>query len=376
LLHRINFKNRLIGITGARGVGKTTMVLQYLKMNYPVLDEVLYVSLDDIYFTHNTLSNLAEEFLQEGGKIIAIDEVHKYLLWSREIKNLYDFYPELKIIYTGSSMLEIVKSEADLSRRAITYNLNELSLREYVAFTKGIEFPEINLKDILTKHISLSHDILQKIRPVKYFHEYLKFGCYPYIAEGEGEYYEKLMKTIWQILEVDLPGIVPVEYGTIIKLKKMLYFIGSSVPYVPNIKELSDKIGASRDQTLKFIAMLEKANLLFSTRPKSVATGYLTKPEKIYLHNSNLLFCINQDENVEIGTARETFFANQVSLNYKVNHSEKSDFLVSGTYTFEIGGKNKKQKQIHGIPNSYIAADNIEIGSKELIPLWLFGFLY
>ncbi|MBI5219938.1 MAG: ATP-binding protein [Bacteroidia bacterium] len=375
LLKQINFKNRLICITGARGTGKTTLVLQHLKMAYPDTDETLYVLMDDIFFVHNTLSSLAEDFIQSGGKILVLDEVHKYPGWSREIKNIYDFYPELKIIYTGSSLLELYKSEVDLSRRTVVYNLHELSLREYIELYHKIKIPAISLKDILAKHIQISNDISQKIKPVKYLKEYFQYGSYPFITEGKEEYPEKLTKTIWQVLEVDLPGIIPIEYGTIIKLKKMLYLIGSSAPFIPNIKELAEKIGASRDQTLRFIFTLEKAMLLFSTRPKSSATGYLTKPEKIYLHNSNLLYSLS-DETTEIGTARETFFANQVSLQHKINHSEKADFLVSGMYTFEIGGKNKKTGQIRNIQNSFIAADNIETGNKNTIPLWLFGFLY
>jgi len=375
LLKKINFKNRLIGISGARGVGKTTLVLQHLKINYPNIDDVLYLSMDDICFTHNTLTNLAEDFINEGGKILALDEVHKYPTWSREIKNLYDFYPELKIIFTGSSMLEIYKSEADLTRRAVTYNLHELSLREYIELTNEIILPTISIKDIITSHVSISNEILHKIKAIKYFHQYLKYGNYPFIIEGLEDYHEKLIKTIWQILENDLPSIVNIEFDTIIKLKKLLYLIGSSVPYTPNIKELSEKIGTSRNQILKYITLLEKAMLFFSIRPKSVAGGYLTKPEKIYLHNPNLLYSINQ-ESVEIGTVRETFFANQVSLKNKVNHSKNGDFLVSGIYTFEIGGKNKTRKQIKDIPNSFVASDNIEIGNKNTIPLWLFGFTY
>lgn len=372
---KINFSNRLIGITGARGTGKSTLVLQHIKLNYTNLDEVLYVSMDDIYFITNSLSDLAEQFLVEGGKILILDEVHKYPLWSREVKNIYDFHPELQIIYTGSSLPEIYKAEADLSRRAVTYNLHELSFRESVELVTGICLPLVSLTDVLTNHTEIAREISKDTKPVKLFHDYLKTGVYPFIVEGKEEYQDKLIRTLWQVLEVDLPGIIPVEYGTIIKLKKLLYFIGSSVPYTPNIKELSEKVGASRDQILRFIDLLEKAKVLFSIRPKSGPTGYMTKPEKIYLHNSSLIYSIDE-ENANIGTARETFFANQLSLEHKVYYSDKGDFLIDGKYIFEIGGKNKSGKQIKTVANSFVAADNIESGYKNTIPLWMFGLVY
>jgi len=374
LYNDIDWNSRLIIITGARGVGKTTLLLQYMKENFGILPEALYVSLDDIYFAKTALSEMAEDFTINGGKYLFIDELHKYSNWSQDIKNIYDFYPELKVVATGSSALEIYKGKADLSRRATLYHLHELSFREYMILMHKIYLPVFSFEEILKNHNRLAVEINNKFKPVKYFNEYIKNGVYPFIVEDNAKFFEKLEMIINLIIENDIPATTKISYETIVKIKNLLSLVSISSPFKPNISELSRKIGTSRDQLIKYLNLIEKAGLIKSLRYSGKATSFLTKPEKVYLSNTSLMYAL--DNRINPGTLRETFFINQLSAKHKVSYPKKGDFLIDDNYNFEVGGKNKTRKQIAGIKDSYIAADNIEYGYKNKIPLWLFGFLY
>jgi predicted AAA+ superfamily ATPase len=376
LYPKIRWQNRLIAITGARGSGKTTMILQYIKKQFGnAPEEVLYVSLDNIWFSNNRLIDLANDFDTMGGKYLFLDEVHKYGNWSQEIKNIYDSLPGLNVVFTGSSMLEIYKGDADLSRRAVHYTLNGLSFREFLLFEKGIDFPVLTLTDLLENHISIASQINEKIKPVPHFQQYLIAGFYPYYKEDSEIYAERLLNTVNVILEMDLPAIEKIEIHTIKKIKKLLYIIAQRVPFTPNIKELAETLEISRKSLLNYLIFLEKAQLVALLQQDCSGIRTLTKPEKIYLNNTNLAYAL-ESEKPDIGNIRETFFYNQLSAVSDVTSSNRSDFMVDNKYVFEVGGKNKGHEQIIGLENAYLALDNLEYGFKNKIPLWLFGFLY
>jgi len=373
LLDDIDWNERLIAIRGARGTGKTTLLLQHIKKNK--IKNALYVSLDDLYFTNHTLTELADYFVLMGGRYLCLDEVHKYPGWSKEIKNLYDSYPDLFIVFSSSSALQIDKGEADLSRRAVKYTLHELSFREYLCMVNKTEFDVFTLNEIIQNHKKIASDISRKIVPVKLFHEYLQFGCYPFIQEGKNNYLNKIRWSVGHTVETDLPAIEKITYETVVKLKRLLMVVSDSVPFKPNITDLSQKIGTSRDQLLKYLWLLNNAGLFQLLKQNTLPTGYLTKPEKIYLNNTSLFYALC-DKTPEIGALRETFFMNQVSNRHVLQYSGKADFFVERKYLFEVGGANKTNKQIKNIKNSFVVSDNIETGYANHIPLWLFGFLY
>lgn len=374
LVHQIDLNNRLIAIKGARGAGKTTLLLQVAKLHLP-LKSTLYVSLDHIYFFENKLYDLAKQFALFGGTHLLLDEVHKYPNWSREIKLIYDNFPELRVIFTSSSMLEIYKSESDLSRRAVTYYLKELSFREFIAFETKKTVPTYAFPEILENHQAFATELLKKIKPFPLFEKYLKIGAYPYYKENEDLYIQKLQSTINLIIEIDINAVEDLNYETLVKLKKLLVTIASSVPFTPNITKLSEKIGVTRNMLVQSIKILERAGLVNTLYKDTSGIGVLTKPEKLYLNNSNLMYALAK-ENTNIGNVRETFFLNQFKGLHEINLSGTADFLIDKTYTFEIGGKNKTKQQIANIENAYIAKDDIEIGFGNIIPVWLFGLMY
>ena len=375
IIDNIVWKDRLIGIKGARGVGKTTLILQYIKRNFNFGEDNIYISLDDVYFSGNSLLDFAENFVQNKGKYLFLDEVHRYKNWAQELKNIYDDFPELKVVFTGSSILDIVKAKADLSRRAVIYKMSGLSFREYLLFNKNIEFEKYSLNDIIDKHADISDIVTAKIKPIPEFKEYLQSGYYPFFTEYSETYHSRLEQVINLVLEIDIPAMKHINNEGITKLKKLLYIISCSVPFKPNIKKLSEKTGISRNSLIYYLNYLEEANLLLLLQKDTHGVSALQKPEKIYFDNPNLIYTLSHQE-ANIGNVRETFFINQLSVNHKVTYSQKSDFLIDNKYTFEIGGKNKTTKQIKGIKNSFIAIDNIEYGYKNKIPLWIFGFLY
>lgn len=376
MLKKINWDNRLIGITGARGVGKTTMLLQYIKENLAdVPDEVIYVNMDDLYFSKNTLVDFVDEFVKRGGKYLFIDEVHKYKKWSQEIKNSYDYFPDLQIVFTGSSALNIRKGEADLSRRAIVYSMQGMSFREFVELKYGQQFPVVRLEEILSSAPVYISPILEKIKPIKLFDEYLQYGYYPFFIEGDAEFPVRLKQTVNHVLDNDLPSVENIDFNAVHYLRKLISILAEIVPYKPNILKLSQQIGISRETLLRYLYLLEKADLLMLLQTDGFGINKMNKPEKVYLNNPNLIYTLT-DSSVNTGTSRETFFFNQLRVSHSVNSTKSGDFMIDGKYVLEIGGKNKTRKQIAGIENSYIAADNIEYAFQNKIPLWLFGFLY
>jgi len=376
LYPKIRWNNRLIAITGARGAGKTTMILQYIKKTFgDAPKEALYVSLDNIYFSNNRLLDFAHDFDKMGGKYLFLDEVHKYENWSIEIKNIYDSLPDLKVVFTGSSMLEIYKGKADFSRRVTHYTLNGLSFREFLLLEKGVDFAVLELEDLLENHISIASQINKKIKPLPLFQQYLKEGFYPYYKEDSEIYLDRLLHTINVVLETDLPTIEKIEIQTIKKIKQLLFIIAQRVPFTPNIKELSEILEVSRKSLLTYLICLEKAQLVGLLQQNVSGLKTLTKPSKIYLDNSNLAFAI-ETEKPDIGNIRETFFFNQLRTVSKVISGGKPDFKINNKYSIEVGGKNKGHEQIMGIQNAYLALDNLEYGFLNKIPLWLFGMLY
>ncbi|GHA42885.1 ATPase AAA [Salinimicrobium marinum] len=374
LIDQIDLNNRLIAIKGARGAGKTTLLLQLAKLHLP-LSSSLYVSLDHIYFFENKLYDLAKQFSQFGGTHLLLDEVHKYPNWSREIKLIYDNFPELHVIFTSSSMLEIYKAESDLSRRAVTYDLKELSFREFIAFETQQRIQRYSFSEILERHNEIAADLIKKIKPLPLFDKYLKTGVYPYYKENETLYLQKLQNTINLIIEIDINAVEDLHYETLVKLKKLLISVASSAPFTPNITKLSEKVGVSRNMLVQSIKILERAGLVNELYKDTSGIGILTKPEKLYLNNTNLMYALAK-ENTNIGNVRETFFLNQFKGLHEINRSETADFVIDKTFTFEIGGKNKTRKQIADTENAYIAKDGIEIGFGNIIPVWLFGFMY
>jgi hypothetical protein len=372
----INWNNRLIALTGARGVGKTTLLLQHIRESLnDIPGQAIYVNVDDLYFSRNSLVDFADGFLKRGGKFLFFDEVHKYRSWSQEIKNIYDYFPELKIILTGSSALDIYRGKADLSRRAIHYKMQGLSFREFIELKYNFHFPVYKLDDLLFNAQNLIPEILEKIKPIKAFEEYLRFGYFPYFMEGEAEFQERLKQTVNQVLESDLPSVENINFTSVHYLRKLLSILAEIVPYKPNIVKLSRQVGISRETLIRYLYLLERADMLILLQSGSHGISKMNKPEKIYLNNpnlSNVLAGIPSNP----GTLRETFFLNQLQVLHSVHWSEKSDFLVDNKYTFEIGGKRKNKKQIAGIDNSFVAADNIEYALHNKIPLWIFGFLY
>lgn len=376
LMSDIIWDARLIGIKGARGVGKTTLMLQYIKLNLKdEIDKTLYVSLDSFWFSDNKLIDLVDHFTKTGGKYLFLDEVHKYPNWSQELKNIYDDFPELKIVFTGSSLLEILNARADLSRRAIVYNLQGLSFREYLVLETGVEFKPLTLPYILQNHDSISEAVLEKIRPLAYFQSYLKSGYYPYHFEGKESYYLRLREVVNLMLEIELPLLRGVDINYVPKIKQLLYIVSQSVPFIPNVSKLSTKINIQRTTLLGYMHYLEEVKLTNNLFKQANGISKLQKPSKIYLENTNLNYLLAQDK-VDIGSLRETFFVNQLVYNHQLEYADKGDFVVDGRYTFEIGGKNKTNQQIKGMTNAFIAADEIEYGFHNKIPLWMFGFLY
>lgn len=376
LWDKINWKNRLIAITGARGTGKTTFLLQYIKENLGERPgEVMYASADDLYFSSHSLVDFAGEFVKRGGKYLFLDEIHKYMNWSKEIKNIYDYFQKLKVVLTGSSALNIYKGTADLSRRAIVYHLQGLSFREFILFKYKHSFPLLSLGDLVenpSRHVSR---VLKEIKPIKLFEEYLRSGYYPFFIEDESTFNIRLKQTVNHVLDVDLPSVEHIDFNAVHHLRILLSVISEIVPFRPNILNLSRQVGVSRETLLKYLYLLSRADLLMLLQTNKHSISKLNKPDKIYLNNSNLMFALSQSQ-VNQGSLRETFLFNQLKEQYTVSYTENGDFLVSGKYTFEVGGKNKTRKQIAGIKDSFVVADNIEHPYQNVIPLWLFGFLY
>lgn len=383
LYSRIDWTSRCIGILGARGTGKTTLMLQQIEENYRSGGTGLYVSVDSPYFQAHNLFEFAREFHQLGGEALFLDEIHKYPDWSIHIKSIYDSLPGLKLVFSGSSLLQIAKQKGDLSRRAIIYNLHGLSLREYINFIHAKEYPAYSLETILTDHQKIADDLCREMKILKEFRDYLQVGYYPFFLEGEALYKFKVREVINHILEVDLPFVNRIEPRQISKIKKLLYLLATGVPFVPNIAKLAEATDISRPRLYEYLEKLQDAKLLNLVRSQGRGYEVLTRPDKILLENSNVMYAITDEVNT--GALRELFFVNQLRnahtihpqlLESTVELAGSGDFIVNGRHTFEVGGKKKGFKQISGVADAFVVADDIEAGFKNKIPLWIFGFLY
>ena len=365
---KVNWANRLVGIVGPRGVGKTTLLLQYIKENMNT-DNTLYVTAEDFYFSRHRLTELADEFTKMGGKHLFVDEIHKHEDWSRELKLIYDYHKELQVVFTGSSVLDITKgATSDLSRRAIIYNMQGLSWREYLSMFHNIEIPQYSLDDILQNKISLPKDF----RPLVFFRKYLRKGYYPFA--GEDDYEKRLFAVITKTLEVDIPPYANLSASISTKLRHLLAVIAESVPFKPNMTSIAQVLGISRNNVADYLLLMEEAGMIGQLRDSTSGIRGLGKVNKVYLDNPNLIYTL-VPEKAEIGNVRETFFYNQMRVNNEVICSSVSDFLING-HTFEVGGKGKGKKQIADLPDSYIVKDDIEYGYGNVIPLWAFGLNY
>ena len=374
LMDNIHWDARLIGIRGARGVGKTTLLLQYIKKNLPQDSTVLYVSLDDIWFSEHKLVELADTFSKRGGVYLFLDEVHKYHNWSQELKNIYDDYPQLKIVFTGSSLLEILNARADLSRRAIVYDMQGLSFREYLGIVTGISLPVYTLNNILENHIEISQVVLSQLKPLQHFDAYLRKGYYPFFLEVPELYYIRMEEIINMILDVELPLLRGMDISYVPKLKQLLLIIAESVPFIPNVSKLSERIGINRTTFMVYLYYLQEAHITKHLYRGITGIARLQKPDKIFLENTNLQYVFASD-NADKGNIRETFFFNQLSYKHKVELPQEGGFIVDGKHLFEVGGKGKGFSQVAGYNSRYVAADDLEYGSGDKIPLWQFGFL-
>ena len=369
--HKIDFGN-MTGIIGARGVGKTTFLLQYLRASNIPISKKLYISADSVKI--DSLFELALQFQKEEGKLLIIDEIHKYPNFELELKKIYDFL-DLEVIFSGSSALKIDNAKADLSRRAVIYEVEGMSFREFIELKEGIDLPLFSLEEILENHVDIAYELLDKFNLTLLFPDYLKHGYYPFYFDKKSHYLIKLNETINAVIEIDIPSVFSMEYQNIRNLKKLIRLVCESHPYTPNIKELLGKIEMGEDyrSLYRYLDYLHKAKILKLMRPTTRGDNIFTKPEKIYLNNTNLHY--EYCDEAQIGTIREVFFMS-MNFEHKVTVPKKGDFLIDDKYLFEVGGKNKSFKQIKDMPNSFVVADDIEIGSGNKIPLWLFGFLY
>lgn len=364
----IAWDDRLVAIVGARGVGKTTMILQHIKLhdNAPT---ALYVTADDLWFTSHTLVELADVFYKNGGRTLYIDEVHRYPKWSVELKNIYDTYSRLKVVYTGSSILDIRRGGADLSRRQLEYTMYGLSFREYLLLSHGIDLPVYTLDDVVAQRIEFPAG---EHRPIALFKEYMREGYYPFFRQRDS--HTRLQQVVNQVLEVDIPKFAELTLTTIEKLKRLMYVVAQSVPFKPNYSKLGRDLECHRTSVSDLMLLLEKSHLVQILRDDSFGVSSLGKVDKIYLGNTHLAYALN-DSVPNVGNLRETVFLTLVKPKYDVMASSVADFKV-GKYTFEVGGRNKKQKQIQGVDDAFVVKDDIEYGYQNVIPLWAFGFLY
>lgn len=376
LFDEIKWKNRLLGIKGGRGTGKTTLLRQHVREGFGgVGEKALYVSLDDLWFSRNSLIDLADWHRKRGGTHLFIDEVHYLKPWQTYIKNLADFFPDLSVAYTGSSMLKIDYGGADISRRQVVYDLNGLSFREYLAFEGIKNTAALGLDEILRNHREIAREISRGVSILKHFRDYLAFGYYPFYKEDSESFHVRLQSVVNQVLEVDLPTIEEVFPATVFKAKKMLAILADSVPQTPKMAVLYRELETDRNQGLKILKALARSGLLGLLSTEKGSLKDMSRPDKIYLDNTNLMYALSRE--VDTGCRRETFFLNQLrATGHDVTYPIRGDFLVDGRHLFEVGGAGKGFSQIKDMPNSYVAADDIEVGIGNKIPLWLFGFLY
>lgn len=364
---RINWDARMIGLMGPRGIGKTTLILQHIKEQL-ASNETLYVQAEDFYFASHRLTELADAFVKIGGKYLFIDEIHKYKDWSRELKLIYDYHKELHVVFTGSSVLDIAKGAFDLSRRALMYEMQGLSYREYLELFHDIKFPVCKLQQLLQQEVEITNGFL----PLQHFADYLQRGYYPF---ADGDINQYIQQVVNATIETDIPQYADLSVSTARKLKRLLAIIAQSAPFKPNMSQIGGQLEVSRNNIADLCTYLEKAGLISQLRTSTNGIQGLGKVDKIYLDNPTLIYTLG-NHNVEIGTVRETFFFNQTRSLMPVTVSPISDFLIESKYTFEVGGKKKKQRQLQDIENGYVVKDDIETGYGNIIPSWMFGMLY
>lgn len=374
LYPQINWDSSVIGIMGERGVGKTTMLLQRIKEKYANPDDTFYISLDHYWFGTHELQDLIKFMYKRGITEFYIDEVHKYKGWSGILKTLVDELHDLRIVYTGSSLLEIDNAKVDMSRRQTPYTLKGMSFREYLEYDGILKMNAVTLEELLTNHVPIAMDIVSKTKVLVAFDTYLHTGVYPFYRDAGKDFLVRLKEVVDTVIESDLPAVEKITYDTVDKCKKLLMIIAENVPLQPNVDKLATSLGTTRDTLLKLLYKLDKAEILELLTVELKSYKKLVNPEKIYLGNTNLMYALSPK--IEIGTLRETFFIDQCASVGTVQMPPKGDFLVNGKYLFEVGGEGKTFDQIADIPNSYLAVDGIETGYGARIPLWMFGLLY
>jgi len=372
LLHKLNLKNRIIGIVGAKGVGKTTLLLQYMKKQNLSNDEMLYISVDHPLMSSTSILEIAKEFASYGGKLLILDEIHNQENFAIDLKTIWDFL-EINVIFSGSSALHL--DNADLSRRVLKYSLPTLSFREFIEIQTNQKFMKLTLEEILSNHSKHSQEILSKIKPLKQFKDYFKFGFYPFYLEDENTVSMKLAEAINKTIDIDLLQIYNIDPKKLRNIKKILTLLCSSVPYKPNITTLAASVEVDPKTLYIYLDALQKGRIIRMVSATSRGEAIIKKPEKIYLDNPNMFNILCQTP--DIGSLRESFFSGAAcNAGHSITASKKGDFIIDEKYTIEVGGKSKSFKQIKDMDNSYVVADDIEVGSGNKIPLYLFGFLY
>jgi len=374
LYDQINWSARIISIKGARGVGKTTMLLQHILENYEDIDKTLYASLDDLWFATHSLMDLVDWADQHGMQRLYLDEVHKYEGWSETLKNIYDNYPDISIVYTSSSLLIMDNGKVDLSRRQTAYTLYGLSFREFMAFEDAVHYPVIPLEDLLQNHVRHAMQIVQKVKVASYFETYLEHGYYPFYKEVGEDFASRLREIVSVVIDSDLPAVENMTFETIQKVKKLVMIISERVPFEPKMSELWAQLATNNELGLRMLYALDKAQLLALLTSRAKNYKFLCKPGKVFLGNPNLMHALCPMVNK--GNERETLFYCQLQVNHDVKHPLKGDFLINDKYLFEVGGRKKSFEQIADVPNSFLAVDDTEVGHGNRIPLWLFGFTY
>lgn len=374
LYDQINWDARIIGIKGARGVGKTTMLLQHIIDNYEDIDQTLYASLDDLWFAMHSLIDLVDWADQHGINRLYLDEVHRYEQWSETLKNIYDNYPDMNIVYTSSSLLIMDNAKVDLSRRQTTYTLHGMSFREYLSFEGIIHQNAIPLDDVFEHHVKHAMRITKETKVASHFEAYLDHGYYPFSREAGEDFHSRLRETVSVVIDNDLPAVENMSFETIQKVKKLIMIISERVPFEPNMSELWKQLATNNDLGLRMLYALDKAQILSLLTSKAKNYKFLYKPEKIFLSNTNLMHSLCPTVNK--GNERETFFYSHLCVAHDIKYPQKGDFLIDDKYLLEVGGRKKSFEQIADVPDSFLAVDDTEVGHGNRIPLWLFGFTY
>ncbi|MBR6249183.1 MAG: ATP-binding protein [Muribaculaceae bacterium] len=376
LYKEIDWNDTLIGIKGPKGCGKSTLLLQHIKETFKgkELEKVLYVSLDNLWFSSHDIIDVVDYHYTHGGTHLFIDEIHYYKHWQTLLKNISDDFPGLHVVYTGSSMLQLESSEGDLSRRLTMYEMRGLSLREFLAYDGVLQISSVTLDELLENHVGIAMEVCAKTKVLQHFKKYLQIGYYPFYKTVHHGYYQRLQSVANQVIEVDYPNVEDITMPTIRKTKKLLMILAERVPQLPKMNELYKELETDRNQGLKMLYALQRAGLLQLLSDDAKRLDNLSRPDKIYISNPTMMYALTPK--VDIGTLRETFFINQLSQGHDLRYPKAGDFLVDKRFLFEVGGKGKKFDQIKDIPDSFLAVDDTEVGYGNRIPLWMFGLLY